>query len=203
MDNTQSAMDKVPDARPGRVSWGELQIGVGQVAAAHSALREALAETGLGGNELNSIFTARTQVTCPGCGSVLSGPDLEQIAGSTADSVLPAKLERVRLGACPRNGCNSRFLKLQVARQPSLDLDKVLARVEGIISGQGTLPAPVMPKSRAPIQLRRLVLISLGTLLICFVAYRAIFFRTQPIPFVKPTSPYTVDPKSVEGPSQR
>jgi hypothetical protein len=44
--------------------------------------------------------------------------------------------------------------------------------------------------------------IGLATLFVAFVVYRLVFFRSQPIPFIQPKSPYTVEPASID-PNQR
>ena len=43
-----------------------------------------------------------------------------------------------------------------------------------------------------------MLMIVVVTAVVSFVAYRLIFYRTRTIPFVKPDSPFTVDPASVE-----
>ena len=34
-------------------------------------------------------------------------------------------------------------------------------------------------------------------------SFRLVFYHTQPVPFVKPTSPFQVDPKTVDQPAPR
>ena len=58
-----------------------------------------------------------------------------------------------------------------------------------------SLRPAVTPETRKAT--RRLALIALGTLFVAFVAYRLIYFRSQPIPFVEPKSPFTVEPASL------
>ena len=75
----------------------------------------------------------------------------------------------------------------------------VLARAKAIMEGERApllnLRPSVTPETRKAT--RRLALIALGTLFVAFVAYRLIYFRSQPIPFVEPKSPFTVEPASL------
>ena len=184
----------------------ELRVGLAQLHACHGAVAHALGEAGLSGQELQVLFATGLKAVCAGCGMALTGDELGRLAVTEGEETgpLPPKLERLRLGFCPRNGCEARFYQLHLAPLPRGDAAQVLARAGAILRGDKSakpLAAVTAPATRR--QIRRLVVIALATLLVCFVAYRLVFYRSQPIPFVKPASPFQVDPNSVEQPVRR
>ena len=118
---------------------------------------------------------------------------------------LPPKLERLRLGFCPRNGCEARFYLVRLAPLPRADAAKVLARADEILRGRRRTSLPRVPLGIPGTrrQIRRLAAVATATLLVCFVAYRLVYFGSQPIPFVKPASPFQVDPGTIDAPARR
>ena len=52
-------------------------------------------------------------------------------------------------------------------------------------------------------QIRRLAAVAIGTVVVCFVAHRPVDFGSQPIPFVKPASPFQADPATIDAPARR
>jgi len=196
-----SAPESAPPEAP---SLTELRLPVTDLPRVHEALARALGEAGVGGQELHALFGAGVRAVCVGCGLPVSGAELGELAVAERERELPAKLERLRLGYCPRNGCEARFFNLEIPGPGRFDRGKVLGRTRDLLSGKthsGPLLKPrVSPATRKATQ--RLAVITLITLAVAFVAYRLTFYRTQPIPFVQPKSPFAIDPKSLD-PNQK
>ena len=180
----------------------ELHLPVDRLPHVHEALARALGEAGVGGAELIDLFASGVRGVCVGCGLSVTGAELGEITvacGPARDQPLSPKLERLRLGRCPRNGCDARFFNVEVTKPGRFDRGLILGRTKQLLEDRTSLPdlkPPGAPATRRAI--RRLFLIALGTLLVSFVAYRLIFFSSQPIPFVEPQSPYAINPASLD-----
>ena len=187
---------------PGPTGPANLRLGVQDLPKAFHAVACALGEAGIGGQQLPAVFATGVRATCTGCGMSVTGGELSELmvaATEEGEHRLPPKLERLRLGYCPRNGCEARFYTLELSPAGKFEPGAVLARAKVIMEGERApllnLRPSLTPETRKAT--RRLALIALGTLFVAFVAYRLIYFRSQPIPFVEPTSPFTVEPASL------
>lgn len=187
---------------PGPTGPANLRLGVQDLPKAFHAVACALGETGIGGQQLPAVFATGVRANCTGCGMSVTGGELSELmvaAAEEGEHRLPPKLERLRLGYCPRNGCEARFYTLELNPAGKFEPGVVLARAKVIMDGERApllnLRPSVTPETRKAT--RRLALIALGTLFVAFVAYRLIYFRSQPIPFVEPKSPFTVEPASL------
>ncbi|MBL9173701.1 MAG: hypothetical protein JNL10_09220 [Verrucomicrobiales bacterium] len=188
-------------------SLSELRVPVTDLPRVHEALARALGDAGVGGQELNVLFGSGIRAVCAGCGLPVTGAELGELTvpgGEERDRALPPKLERLRLGFCPRNGCEARFFNVEITGPGRFDRGQVLARTRDILDGKSgpklTLKPVVSPATRKATQ--RLALITLATLFIAFVVYRITFYWSQPIPFVQPKSPFAIEPKSMD-PNQK
>lgn len=173
----------------------------------HAALAQSLGEAGVGGAELDRLFHYGVTAGCVACGLSVTGGDLGDLAlhdTAEPDQRLPERLERLRLGYCPRQGCESRFFRVDITAPGRFQREWVLGRTRDLIRGESSLRLRLASplSSDTARRLRRVAGIGMGTLFIAFVAYRLAFFRSQPIPFIQPKSPYTVDPASID-PHQR
>ena len=192
-----------PDGAP----LAEWRVPIPDLSRVHGALAQSLGEAGIGGPELERIFASGVKSTCVACGLSITGVDLGDLAlqGSDDTDRPPSpRLERLRLGYCPRQGCESRFFRIELTAPGRFDRGQVLGRAQRLLEGDtGPLlrMAPAF-SSETTQRLRRVAGIGLATLFVAFVAYRLVFFRSQPIPFIQPKSPYTVEPASID-PNQR
>jgi hypothetical protein len=196
----------MPD-RPHAESVSDLRVLITDLPEAHAALAQALGEAGVGGVELERLFASGVTAGCVACGLSVTGSDLGDLAlhdEEEMDRRLPERLERIRLGYCPRQGCESRFFRVDLTAPGRFDREWVLGWTRDLIRGVSRprlrLASPLFSDTTR--RLGRLAGIGLATLLVAFVAYRLIFFRSQPIPFIQPKSPYTVEPASID-PHQR
>lgn len=188
-------------------SLAELRVPIPHLSRVHGVVAQALGESGLGGPELERIFASGVKATCVACGLSITGVDLGDLAlqGSNETDRPPSpRLERIRLGYCPRQGCASRFFRIELTAPGRFDRGQVLGRAQRLLeddTGPLLRMAPAL-SSETTRRLRRVAGIGLATLFVAFVAYRLVFFRSQPIPFIQPKSPYTVEPASID-PNQR
>ncbi len=180
----------------------QLRLSVGDLPKAFHAVACALGEAGVGGQQLPGVFATGLRATCTGCGMTVTGAELNELmvaSGEGAEHRLSPKLERLRLGYCPRNGCEARYFTLELAKAGQFEPTPVLARAGAILAGdlkpKLEIRSAATPETRRAT--RRIAFIALATLFLAFVAYRFVFYRSQLIPFVEPKSPFTVDPGSL------
>ena len=196
-----------PAPLPAAPSLSELRLRIDQLPRVTPSLAQALGEAGHSGQELQSLFASGVRGTCVACGLAVTGSELGDLAlagNEEQDRPLPPRLEQLRLGYCPRKGCESRFFRVEITAPGRFDRGWVLGRTQDLLNGKRepllNLKGTLSPETKR--QTRRLALITLASLFLAFVAYRLVFFRYQPIPFVQPKSPFTVDPASID-PNQR
>ena len=204
---SSSSMETSPTSGSVASVSAELRVPIEQLPRVHESLARALGEAEVGGAEIQGIFATGVKASCVACGLSVTGAELGELAlgeGQERERPLPPRLERLSLGYCHRNGCESRFFKLELTAPGRFDRAQVLARAGELLKGKPTSPR-VLRTSLSP-ETRRFILrwvsLVLGTLFVAFVVYRLVFYRTQPIPFVQPKSPFTVDPASID-PRQR
>lgn len=201
-DTAPESTPSAPAAAPPAGGPAQLRVATDQLPQGHLALARALSEAGVGGQELTGVFATGLRGTCVGCGMTITGAELGEVTMAAAEEGqhrLTPKLERLRLGYCPRQGCEARFFMLELAPHGRFEPAKVTARAQELLSGSSSrlvFTPTVSPETRR--KFGRLVLIALATALVALVVWRLVFYRSRPIPFVKPQSPFTVDPASVE-----
>lgn len=198
-----------PVPAPATNTPGVLRVSLQQLPECHSAVARALGEAGFSGQEIGVLFATGLKATCVGCGMVLTGEELGRLTVTDSNSgesvgTLPPKLERLRLGFCPRNGCEARFYTLQLDPLPRGEATQVIAQAGKILRGEAeSKPLITIDVPKARRQVQRLAVIVGLTLLVAFILFRLVFYHSQPVPFVKPTSPFQVDPNTVERPGQK
>jgi len=192
---------------PPAPSLAELRLPIDQLPRVNEALARALGEAGVGGQELQSLFSSGVKASCVACGLSVTGAEIGELAlgkEETRDRPWSPRLERLGLGYCPRNSCESRFFKVEITAPGRFDRGWALGRTRDLLEGKRQpllkVRGSLSPETRR--MTRRLALIALATCFVAFVAYRLVFYRSQPIPFVQPKSPYTVEPASID-PNQR
>jgi hypothetical protein len=184
-----------------------VRLSVPDLPRAFQALACALGDAGVGGQQLPALFATGVRATCTGCGLSVSGTELSELAMAAAETEskaprLPPKLERLRLGYCPRQGCEARYYSLALSPVGRFEPAAILARTQTLLGGDAKKLPRLTPVSTPATRqaTRRLALIALAALVIGLIAYRLIYYRSQLIPFVEPKSPFTVDPASVQPP---
>lgn len=202
MSDPETAASAAVPSSPVSCGPAQLRLGVGDLPKAFHAVACALGEAGVGGQQLPGVFATGLRATCTGCGMTVTGAELSELlvaSGEDADRRLSPKLERLRLGYCPRNGCEARFFTLELAKAGQFEPKPVLDRAGAILAGDSKSKLEVRPAATPETgrATRRIALIALATLFVAFVAYRFAFYRSQLIPFVEPESPFTVDPGSL------
>ncbi len=197
--------DRAESAPPAPAGPARVRVDVAELPKAFHALACALGEAGVGGQQLPPVFANGVRATCAGCGMNVTGSELSDLVVAGAgdgDHRLPPKLDRLRLGYCPRNGCDARYYTLELGPGGTYSPAAILDRARSIMAGErqpliplGTSATPATRQAS-----RRLALVALGTLFAAFVAYRLIYYRSQLIPFVEPKSPFQVEPASLPPP---
>jgi hypothetical protein len=86
-----------------------LQLRVVELPGLHPALGRALGEAGEGAPRIRELLAESVRVRCVGCGIAVTPDELESLALASSAPEASPRLERLRLGYCARNGCDSRF----------------------------------------------------------------------------------------------
>jgi hypothetical protein len=93
------------------------------------ALCEALHPTGL---ELPKVFDASITAECVRCGIRISGVELFALSQPPSEELSSAKIGRLRLGDCARQGCNGYEYRLTFRSLPTLDWPKLISQADAI-----------------------------------------------------------------------
>jgi hypothetical protein len=89
-----------------------LQVRVAELSGLQAALGQALGEAGEGGPRIHELLGQHARVRCVGCGISLTPDELEALALAPDSAASSPRLDRLRLGYCARNGCDSRFYQV-------------------------------------------------------------------------------------------
>lgn len=106
----------------------------------YAALARALGETGEGAPRIRELLAHDIRVQCVGCGIALTAEELEALALDPASAPGSPRLERLRLGYCARNGCDSRFYGLS-AGTGMVPWPTVFRRVRELLDGPAAVTA--------------------------------------------------------------
>lgn len=128
---------------------------------------------------------------CVQCGIRLSGSELLKFQEETSDD---ARVERLRVGYCARNGCESLFYRVTCAPHPQINWPGLLNPTHELTADEKAA-AELAAKKRAHARLRNKTLLRVGAafvlLLIVFVI-RQIYVGGS-IPFVRQVEDFKVD----------
>lgn len=138
-------------------------VRIEELPAVHAGLARAFGEAGIGGRQLDDIFSLGVTAKCVGCGITVTGTDLAHIAvAHNAEATVESKLDRLRLGYCARNGCNAKFYRIECENLPGVDSAKIVARGLELRHGPAPEPEPEPEPPKPPVpwfkQPRRLIL---------------------------------------------
>ncbi|MBI4663790.1 MAG: hypothetical protein HY735_33735 [Verrucomicrobia bacterium] len=165
----------------------ELQIPIERLPSVYRALLQVLNESGLTGPPLETLLSAALRAKCRQCGVEVSAAEIGQLAASDAKTPIDnPKAERLRLGYCARNRCDSRFYVIHFAPTAGVDWAETFKRTEEILSAAPAedsatrTPSGLWFRTRAlwgqfqPRQRRQLmVLAGLGMLLLAIRWYQS------------------------------
>lgn len=156
----------------------------------YESFARALLEVGLSGARLNETLSRCLRVECVQCRIQISAQELEQLALSDAGAdVLHPKLQRLRLGYCARQGCESYFYDVHLENHPDLDWEVIARKVENLLAASNET-ARLEPERRKP---RRLVLFAgLGLVVLTVV----LWLMHGHLPFATKRHKYEIDPAS-------
>jgi hypothetical protein len=178
-----------------------LEVPLDKLVPVIRGLVRALAETQLGGGDIEATIHERLRVECVGCGIVLSGDELGHLAiDQETPAAEPAKLNRLRLGYCARSSCESRYYRIHARPTTGMDWPALLSRALELGNQPTPDPVPEEPpepteneKAPRPTTRRRLLLAGLALL-----AAAAIWHWWDDLPF-RPEKPpkYQIDPNSL------
>jgi hypothetical protein len=128
---------------------------------------------------------------CVQCGIKLSGSELLKFADETSDD---ERVERLRMGYCARNGCESLFYRVTCAPHPEVNWPGLLNPTYEL-SAEEKAAAELAKKRYSLARIRNKTLVRVGIafalLLIVFIA-RQIYLGGS-IPFVREPEDFRVD----------
>ncbi len=159
-------------------------------------LDHALGRAGLSAEEVMRVFYAATMAECPRCGIKVFGEELYAVSQRPSPERASAKIGRLRLGYCARQGCESDHYRLEFLEHPSVNWHQVLAQANGL---QAKVDRP--KQSGASIRLvaallrprlRARVCVVLATALVLLFARH--WYRGGSIPLIRAPEDFRVDP---------
>lgn len=156
----------------------------------YQGLAQVLLESGFSGARLNEILSRCLRVECVQCRINVSAEELELLALSDASAEpLHPKLQRLRLGYCARQGCESYFYEVHLESHAEVDWEGIVRKAHDLIATSKE-PAGQECKPRKPRRLRTFV--GIGLLILTAFAW----LQHGRLPFAAKPHKYEIDPAS-------
>lgn len=156
----------------------------------YESLTCVLLESGQSGARLNEILSQCLRVECVQCRIQVSAEELQQLAVSDAPGgALHPKLQRLRLGYCARQGCESYFYEVHLESYPGVDWEVVVRNADSLLTVSKAV-ATEPGEQRKPRRVRMFV--GLGLLLLTALAW----LIHAHILFAPKRHKYEIDPAS-------
>jgi hypothetical protein len=172
-----------------------VQVRIESLVRFHTNLARALGLSGIGGGQLNDIFSTRLHAECSQCGIKVSGEEIELVAVTAEEARLPhPKLERLRLGYCARESC---FYQIQLDDWPGVDWKTVADKASNLLIADKNAAEKEKQRQARRQRNRRLKRIALGVLAIGLLIVLRFLMQYGRLPFVKNPPKYQIDPASV------
>jgi len=142
-------------------------------------------------DRMRAAIDTALSAQCVQCGIKLSGSELLKFEEDASDD---PRVERLRIGYCARNGCESLFYRVTCAPHPQINWPGLLNPAHELTADEKTA-AEALHKKRAIAKLRNKTFLRVGiavaALLIVFVI-RQIYLGGS-IPFIREPEDFNVD----------
>ncbi|HWQ91611.1 MAG TPA: hypothetical protein VN673_08060 [Clostridia bacterium] len=168
------------------------------LAGLYRALARLLGEAGLTSAQLSEVFAHHVHARCTVCDMKFTGEELGCWAVLAPDAKpADSRLDRLRLGYCGREKCQSWSYQLEVSDYPGLDWTKVLGQVD-LASLAATAPAkrPSFVSMLPRLETRTWVRLSVGLLIVASLLLIRHRQNGGRIPLLQPKHHYMLQPAS-------
>ena len=175
-----------------------VQVRIEDLPRHYANLARTLSEAGLNSLQLSEVLAMRLQTSCLKCGIQISSEELEQMAVlGEATELTHAKLKRLRLGYCAREGCESAVYSIHLDDCPGLDWEVILEKVDelGVKARAKARQDQRREGSRRRRQRMLRIMAGVGIAMILYLLQ--FIWSHGHLPFVKKTHTYKVDPGSM------
>jgi hypothetical protein len=170
---------------------------VEQLVRYHAGLARVLGEFGFDSSQLNEIFLTRLQTQCDRCGIHVTSNELTSVAVADNEAKLPhPKLERLRLGYCAREGCESDYYTIQFEDYPGVDWGIVAAKTSEWLAATDVAAKEQARRTAIRRRNRTIMRVALGLVIVCSLLLLRFVVQHGHLPFAKKPSKYQVDPAS-------
>lgn len=168
------------------------------MSAIYANLGRALSETGVNGSQLNEILSAALRASCGGCNIQLTSHEVEQVAlVENPTQLTHAKLKRLRLGYCAREGCEATDYRIQLEPYPGVDWDIIGAMANDLMLAQKAATEAEARHRTRRLQNQRTKRTLVGMMIVVFAVLLFFFWRQGRPSFAKKPQKYKLDPASV------
>jgi len=181
-----------------------VQVRVESLIRYYASLARVLSESGISGTQLNEIFSTRVAAECVQCGIKVSGEDMGLIAVAEEGTPLPhPKLERLRLGYCAREGCESYFYSIVFEDCPGVDWKNVAEKANNLVIAEKNAAREEEKRQTRRKRNRRMLRVALGLLAMVLLIVSWFVAQNGRLPFRKKLHKYQIDPASGRREPQR
>src|SRR5262245_20015129 len=94
------------------------------------ALSEACREFGSAQDKTRAALSKALSAECTVCGTRITGDELLALSQLPSALETSGRIKWLRLGSCPRNGCDSRAYLLMFQNHPGLDWRELFSKTE-------------------------------------------------------------------------
>lgn len=137
----------------------EVQVPVEQLGEFPLNLARALGQAGVGATQVRELFSRAAHSECPACGLRMSAQEITDLAVQpTEGAPVNPKQQRLRLGFCPRQGCDARFSIWKLSNEAGVDWSKILTGAERLETDEATQAQVVQAADTRAARRRRIKL---------------------------------------------
>jgi hypothetical protein len=155
-------------------------------------------ELGFNGSRLNKIFSTSVRAECPRCGIEVTAEEIGQIAITEDYKQLPhPKLQRLRLGCCAREGCDSCFYAVHLENQQGVNWEIVEEKALSLLAAKSAAAQEAQQREKNRERRLRLLRNALASLIGLVLVLAWFMAQHNRLPFARQHHKYRVDPASV------
>lgn len=175
------------------------QVAIDDLGHQHASLIRALAERGIGSEELSQVFSTCLRLRCVRCGIQITGDEFNQMMlAETGAKLARTKLQRLKLGYCAREGCESLSYEMQLEGCDGTDGRQLLELVGRLAVAEKVAEQFAARERRALERQRRWMYTGMAMVIGGLLFVLIFVAQNRRLPFTQKKQKYQIAPESAQ-----